>query len=101
MSSRTHLARFLEARLYYTNAVGSILAERQHERPNCLAKALLDRWARIREIVWAIETDEQRRYANKLLKYAAATADSLLEGNSDAAYWTLQALNEQLEAATE
>lgn len=64
MSSRTHLARFLEARLYYTNAVGGILAE----RPNCLAKVLLDRWARIREIVWAAET-----------------ADSLLEGNSDAA----------------
>ena len=36
-----------------------------------------------------------------LLKYAGATADGLLEGNSDAACWTLQALRETLEEAVD
>lgn len=97
----SRLIRLLEARLHYFASVGAILAERNFDRPNCLMEALLGHQMRIREIAHAAETDEQMRYAAKLLKYAGATADSLLEGNSDAACWTLQALREVLEESTE
>lgn len=86
-----HLARLVEARLHYFASVGAILAERHFDRPNCLMEAVLGHWTRIREIA----------HAAKLLKYAGATADGLLEGNSDAACWTLQALREVLEESTE
>lgn len=92
----SHLTRLLEARLRYFTSVGAILAERHFDRPNCLMEAVMGHWARIREIARAAETYEQLRYAAKLLKYAGATADGLLEGNSDAACWTLQALRETL-----
>ena len=101
MSNNTHLRRLLEARLCYFASAGAILAERHFDRPNCLMGAILGRWTRIRDIAHAAETDEQMRYAAKLLKYAAATADGLLEGNSDAACWTLQALNETLEESVD
>lgn len=92
-----HLLRLVEARLHYFASVGAALAERHLNRPNCLADAVLAHWPRIREIAHAAKTDEQLRYAAKLLKYAGATADGLLEGNSDTACWTLQALRETLE----
>lgn len=96
-----HLELVVEARLYYFASVGAILAERHFDRPNCLMEAVLGYWTRIREIAYAAETDEQGRYAAKLLKYAAATADGLLEGNSDAACWTLQALRKTLEESVD
>lgn len=101
MSNNAHLSRLLEARLCYFASVGAILAERHFDRPNCLMGAVLGRWSSIRDIAHAAETDEQMRYAAKLLKYAGATADGLLEGNSDAACWTLQALNETLEESVD
>lgn len=96
-----HLTRLMEARLHYFASVGAILAERNFDRPNCLMEALLGHWTRMREIAHAAKTDEQMRYAAKLLKYAGATADGLLEGNSDAACWTLQALRETLEESVD
>ena len=66
-----------------------------------LVEALLGHWTRIREIAHAAKTDEQGRYAAKLLKYAGAPADGLLEGNSDSACWTLQALRETVEESVE
>ena len=92
-----HLTRLVEARLHYFASVGAILAERNADRPNCLMAAVLSHGTRIREIAHTAKTEEQVRYAAKLLKYAGATADGLLEGNSDSAYWTLQALRETLE----
>lgn len=101
MSNSTHLRRLLEARRHYFASVGAILAERHFDRPNCLTGAVLGRWPRIRDIAHATETDEQMRYAAKLLKYAGAAAGGLLEGDSDAACWTLQALNETLEESVD
>lgn len=97
----SHLIRLVEARLHYFAGVGAILAERHFDCPNCLMNAVLGYWARVREIAHAAENDEQLRYAAKLLKYAGATADGLLEGNSDAACWTLQALRETLEESVD
>lgn len=96
-----HLTRLVQARLHYVASVGAILEERHFDRPNCLMEAVLGYRTRIREIAHAAKTDEQGRYTAKLLKYAAATADGLLEGNSDAACWTLQALRETLEESVD
>lgn len=96
-----HLERLVELRLHYAAGACAILAERRREHPNCLVDELLGHWGAAHEAAYTAKTKEQLRHAGKLLKYAGATADSLLDGNSDAACWTLQALIETLDDATE
>lgn len=93
MSNAVYLRRILEGRLAYFREVGQILAEREGA-VNCLTAELLAIWGGVQEPAKAARTENELRWAAKVMRYACATADHLLSGNSDAAVWTLLAMTE-------
>ena len=95
------VTRVLEARVFYFNNVGAVLAESDSERQNPLIQELLDIWRPVYKMAYDATTVYEKRLASNLFHHLNSAADYLLEGGVDGACYQLQAVCDKLPTINE